>query len=114
LKKTISLLSNGLESSSMKTPELKAFFTQFKKEFKAVLAALDANQEVVITLGHFCISGFFKRGPQIWYFSLSDLRDPGLSEMLIRKAASFKDYKGEGNRWVSLVNLEENMRRHIC
>jgi len=113
MKQPLAMIRAGMESSSQPTAEMRAFYTVFKKELKAALKPLRADTELIISRGHFRVSGFFKKGLQIWYFSLEDLRDETLDRMLVRTAESFKDYTGGGNRYVSLENFQAELTRLI-
>lgn len=113
MKKTLAMIRSGITSSSQTTAEMRLFYSTFKKEFREVLKHLRADGELIITRGHFYVSGFFKKGNQIWYFSLEDVRDDQVDRMMVRPAVSFTDYTGGANRWVSLENLEPELTRLI-
>jgi len=102
MKKTLSLLNAGFESSSQTTPEFLKFFKTFKKEFKEELESVGAR-DIVFSKGHFYVSGFFTTNiGGIYYFSLSDVRDSWNKELLYRTATSYKDFTGGSNRYVTI------------
>jgi len=95
------LLSQGFESSSRKTEELKAFYRTFKSELSKELKSIGAT-DLKFSLGHFYVSGFFTaQSGQIYYFSLSDVRSSEFN-MLYRTAQHHKDWTGGGNQWVTI------------
>lgn len=112
MKKTLTFLKQGFESSAHKTPEFIAFTRTFKSEFKKVLKGLKCS-ELECSNGHFDISGFFNSANgQLWYFALSDVR--WISDdrcMLIRTAKHRKDFHGGQNRYADIGNLEEELSR---
>ena len=106
------MLLAGLESSSVKTPEFKELARAFKsvlaKELQSVGATLEAY-----SVNHFDMSGFFKKGEQLYYFSFGDvrgmefvLRRGDKVRMMYRTAKHLKDWTGGSNQW---VNVEEGM-----
>jgi hypothetical protein len=111
MKETVKLLEAGFESSSEKTPEFKAFVKVFKKEFTSELKSIGAT-DIVFSVGHFYISGFFTIGTQAWYFSLPDVRgmsyglfrdpDSCMNKLLYREAKDYKDYTGGVNRYAKI------------
>ena len=113
MTESIAMIRRGMASSSETTEEIKTFFRTFKKEFSFILACFQAAGSFTASRGHFYVSGFFQKGQQIWYFSLPDLRDAGLDQMLIRKASSFTDYTGGDNQYVSLSNLKNDLTKVI-
>jgi len=120
MKKTLSLLLQGFESSSSKTPEFIAFCNVFKSEFTKELKSIDAK-DIVFSIGHFYISGFFTIDKQAWYFSLPDVRQMDYvlknnpnscwSQLLYRTAKDYKDYRGGNNRY---VKIETGMANEMC
>jgi hypothetical protein len=107
MKKSLLLLKAGFESSSLLTPEFAMFSKIFKKELTAILTELSCTN-IEISRGHFYLSGFFKRGTQIWYFSISDVRYFE-SEILFRTATSFKDYTGGVNQYLRMSPLKNGL-----
>ena len=100
------LIIGGFQSSSGLTPHFKAFARIFKKLIKNELAKMDCEL-LTFNRGHFYVSGFFQLGNQIYYFSVSDVRDNwGTPKMLYRTATSIKDYTGGSNQY---VNIEDDM-----
>ena len=101
MNKTLALMIRGFESSSGRTPEFTAFCKTFKSEFKKELQPVGATN-IVFSIGHFYISGFYTVGTQPWYFCLDDVRwHPGNS-ILFRKAVDYKDFTGGVNQWAKI------------
>jgi len=116
MKKVLAMLLVGLESSSTKTPELKALSSAFKSALKKELESIGATLEAY-NLGHFDMNGFFKKDEQLFYFSLGDVRGMeftleggGRVQMMYRTAQHLKDYTGGGNNWVA---VEEGMGQNL-
>jgi len=111
MKKSITLLKNGFESSSGTTPEFLTFFRTFKSEFTKELKSIGAT-EIQIGKGHFYISGFFTINGQAYYISLSDVRDAEyhIPNLLYRTAQHYKDYTGGSNQY---VNIETGMVQNM-
>lgn len=111
MKKTIMLIGNGLENSSQTTQEFLTAYRAFKGEFTKILRDKECT-DIEIGKGHFYISGFFRaKTGQLWYFNLSDLRDPAdRMNLLYRTAMHNKDYTGGGNRWCQLSRVENDMK----
>jgi len=98
------LLSQGFESSSIKTLEFKSFCKKFRHAFiKELKRYYDINC-ITFNYGHFYISGFFSlEDGRIFYFSIPDVRSPSdQNRMLIRTAKSFKDYTGGSNNFITI------------
>lgn len=101
MQKTLKLLSQGFESSSQTTPEFVKYATTFKREVKARLAEIGAEL-LDFNRGHFYVSGFFKKGEQVYYFSQSDVRWFSGDGILVRTAKHTKDYSGGANNYTAL------------
>lgn len=111
MKKSVSLLSNGFESSSGVTPEFKHFSGVFRKELKKELESIGAT-DIKFSVGHFYISGFFTVNKQAYYFRTPDVRDfaygaalhpfSSANKLLYRTAKDYKDYTGGSNQYVSI------------
>lgn len=104
MNKTLELLEKGFESSSFKTPEFLSFVRTFKSEFTKELKSVGATN-IVFSVGHFYISGFFTKGSQVYYFSLSDVRGMVFARtpnMMYRTARDYKDYTGGINQWLDI------------
>ena len=99
MKKSLEMLRLGMESSSGKTLEFKAFVTQYKKDIKTELKNIGAT-DVKFRVGHFEVSGNFTIGTQCYYFSTSDVRNPNISQLMYRTCTDYKDYSGGYNQWV--------------
>jgi hypothetical protein len=121
MKQTVKLLKAGFESSSGKTPEFLNFVKVFKSEFKKELESIGATN-IVFSVGHFHISGFFTADDgQIYYFSLPDVRsfsygfainpDATMNKLMYRTAKDYKDYTGGKNRY---VKIESGMADNMC
>ena len=119
MKKTLELLKQGFESSSGKTPEFMEFTKVFKKEFTKELKSINAI-DIIFSIGHFDISGFFTIDKQAWYFSIPDVRDMDygleiypnscMNQLLYRTAKDYKDYTGGYNRYAKITTgMAENM-----
>jgi len=100
MKETVKLLEAGFESSSSKTPEFKHFARVFKKEFTTELKSVGATN-IIFSVGHFYISGFFTMNKQTYYFKTPDVRgfDNNRYKLLYRTAKDYKDYRGGHNRY---------------
>ena len=101
------------ESSSVKTPEFKAFANDFKRN---LMKQLDVTELTLITFstGHFYVYGFVKNKHtnKIAYFSISDVRhfsDAWYNNILIRTATSNADYTGGVNRSTTFPDLGEDL-----
>lgn len=117
MKKVLAMLAVGLESSTVKTPEFKALASAFKSALKKELQTLGATL-TAYSVGHFEVSGFFRKGDQCYYFSFGDVRGMEFViatgrkvEMMYRTARDEKDYTGGGNQWVEVgEGMAERMR----
>lgn len=109
MKQSLALIKQGFESSSYKTSEFLAFASVFKKEMKKLLHSKDCHN-IVFSVGHFYISGFFTNAlGQIYYFSISDVRGlmpmPGARyPILYRTAKSYSDYSGGSNCYANMTD----------
>jgi hypothetical protein len=96
------LLQRGFESSSVKTPAFRTFARLFKNDFTKELQSINATLEVY-SVGHFYVSGFFKVGEQLFYFSISDVRNYAehghWGSVLVRTARHTKDFSGGTNTY---------------
>ena len=111
MKETVKLLEAGFESSSGKTPEFKHFARVFKKEFTIELKSIGAT-DIIFSVGHFYISGFFTMNKQAYYFKTPDVRDVQyclannpescMCQLLYRTATDYKDYRGGQNRYAKI------------
>lgn len=95
------LQANNFESSSSKTLEFSQFARDFKKEFIKELQTIGANFDS-FGVGHFYVSGFFKKGEQLFYFSISDVRHGFGTKLLYRTAKHNKDWTGGSNRYAQI------------
>lgn len=91
---------NHFGSGTRNSPAFNTFYNSFKNKFRKQLQMVGASN-FEFSKGHFYLSGFFTKGRQIWYFSISDVRDTyGEPKMLYRTAGSYKDYTGGMNQYV--------------
>jgi hypothetical protein len=100
------LSTTEFESSSTKTPQFKAFVSQFRSEFKKEMKSVGVT-DVTFLVGHFDISGFYSYQGQIYYFSLCDVRGTYIVcevTMMYRTAEHLKDYRGGSNQWITIGN----------
>jgi len=109
MKKTLELLKAEFESSSGLTPQMKQFFTTFKREFTAGMKDRGFT-DIEVSRGHFYLSGFF-RAPsgQLYYFSFDDLRG-NKDRIYFRTAKHNKDWTGGSNQW---ANMDENLLDYL-
>jgi hypothetical protein len=102
MKQIKALLERGFQSSSGKTPEFSAFARLFKKHFTKELESVGALLKVY-SIGHFYVSGFFTIDEQLFYFSISDVRNykeqGHWGSVLIRTAQHLKDFTGGTNTY---------------
>lgn len=104
MENSVRLLRKGFESSSGLTQEFKDFVKTFKKDLTKQLKTIGA-EVTDFSRGHFYVSGFFKKGEKLFYFSLSDVRDAGYSNqinLLYRTARHNKDFTGGHNQYVRI------------
>ena len=112
MKKSIKLLRQGFESSSERTPEFTAFANTFKTELTFALKKKNAT-EIQFSVGHFYITGFFKVGTQMYYFSISDVREAehkAICNLLYRTAEHNRDFSGGHNQYAPIV---ENIHEYL-
>lgn len=106
MNQVAALIEGNFESSCGLTPQFKAFARLFKRLFTKELAKKECEL-VKFSRGHFYVSGFFKNGSRLYYFSVSDVRDNwGTPKMLYRTATSTKDYTGGHNQY---ADIKDNM-----
>lgn len=99
-------------SGSYNTPEFNKFYNKFKVEFKKLLKGIDGFNKLIISKGHFYLSGFIVINRSYYYFSISDVRSPMVpGELLVRTAKHDKDYTGGINNYVMLDNFVEEFKR---
>ena len=102
-----SRINQGFESSSCTTPEFKTFASKFRSALKKELKAAGAEL-VSFSRGHFYISGFYRVGSQLGYYSISDVRSgegrgfTNRPDILFRTAQHEKDYTGGANQYVTM------------
>lgn len=104
----------AFESSCQETKQFKAFFSGFKKSLKAELES-SSLELVTISKGHFCISGFLKKGDKYVYFSVSDVRGyDWYRQILYRTAKSVKDYTGGPNHYCSFGGFVKSCEKLLA
>ena len=112
-KKSIQLARLGFESSTVKTPEFKAFAQVFKKELTQELNKIGAKL-TDYSVGHFDVSGFFKVLDQYYYFSIPDVRwNPADMNILVRTAKNEHDYTGGSNHFVTASRFNKEIGRIV-
>lgn len=100
MNQSLSLLEQGLESSSETTSEWTRFVNQFKKDITIEINHIGATL-TAFNKGHFYVSGFFRTSSdKCYYFSTSDLRGTTNPQLLIRTAKDEKDYSGGNNNYL--------------
>lgn len=99
----IAATNKHFESSASQTPEYLAWHRLFKREFTKFLQERGMTDIEIGRPNHFDMSGFFRAGRQLYYFSISDLRW-SKDTMLIRTAAHNKDWSGGSNMFCPLSN----------
>jgi hypothetical protein len=116
MKKVLLMLSAGIQSSSVKTPEFKEFARAFKSMLAKELQSVGAKLEDY-SVGHFDVNGFFKKDEQLYYFSFGDVRGMEFVinrgdkvRMMYRTAKHLKDWTGGSNQW---VDIEENFAQRM-
>ena len=120
MKKIIEQLKIGeryFGSGGHNSPEFNKFFNSFKKVFKKELETIGAT-DFEAGKGHFYLSGFFRLGEQLFYFSISDVRHglgfdrSGQPKMLVRTAQHNKDWTGDSNNYVEIKEgIAEEIQR---
>ena len=88
-------------TNSKHDPYWKEFVRDFKKTIKKELEEINV-ENIVFSVGHYYISGFFQLGEQNYYFSISDVRHFSNDMMMVRTAKDFNDYRGGSNNWIKM------------
>lgn len=109
MENTLKLLARGFESSTGTTPAFTKYANTFKRELVARLEEIGAEL-VNFNRGHFYVSGFFRKGEQLFYFSQPDVRSGmgglmGADSILVRTAKHDRDYTGGRNHYSRLGEL---------
>lgn len=100
LVKQIKLGEEHFGSGGRNTPAFHTFFRSFTNKLTKQLRDAGCSN-IEFSKGHFYLSGFFKKGDQWWYFSLSDVRSNwGEPSLLYRTAKDNKDFTGGINKYV--------------
>jgi len=103
LRKLIEQGEDYFGSGGHNTPEFNSFAVKFKVRFRKELDKIEAT-DFELNKGHFYLSGFFRVGEQLVYFSISDVRHGFDSNMLVRTAEHNKDWTGGHNQYVTIQN----------
>ena len=111
LKNYLLLGEDHFGSGSVNSDEFNTWVRVFKKEFRMILNKIQAT-DFEISKGHFYVSGFFRVGEQLVYFSISDVRHGfNPDQMLVRTAEHNKDWTGGHNQYVT---IGDNMHKEIA
>lgn len=91
-------------------------FDSFSRKFKNVMKIIAQNTNcelVAYRQGAFAVSGFLQcNNGQIIYFATLDSRScKPLDNILFRKAAHIKDYRGESNHFSNVFDLTDNIKK---
>ena len=111
LKNYLLLGEEHFGSGGHNSEEFNTWVRVFKSQFRMELNKIGAT-DFELHKGHFYISGFFRVGEQLVYFSISDVRgsmDP--DQMLVRTAEHNKDWTGGHNQYVT---IQDGMSRAIA
>lgn len=93
---------NTSGTNSKHDPAFKSFTSLFKSFIKTELEKVNVTN-VVFSVGHYHISGFFTVGKQSYYFSLSDVRHGfDRDRILVRTAKDYNDYRGGSNNFITI------------
>jgi len=91
LKNYLLLGEDHFGSGSVNSDAFNTWVRVFKKQLRMELNKIDAT-DFEIHKGHFYVSGFFRVGEQLVYFSISDVRSGfDADQMLVRTAEDNKD-----------------------
>lgn len=101
---------------SQSTINNESLFDSFSRKFKNVMKIIAQNSNcelVAYRKGTFEVSGFLQRNDgQCIYFATFDSRAyKSLDDILFRKAAHIKDYRGESNHFSNLFDLADNIKK---
>jgi len=98
-------IERGIEDmGGYNSEDFKKLAGEFKKEMTKQLKTIDAKI-TAYSVGHYYVSGFFRTSnDKCYYFSLSDIRNGFVENLLYRTAEHEKDYSGGSNQYVTLNN----------
>ncbi len=111
MKKTLALLTIGIQGNAKITDEFRGFFLIFKHEFEYELYKLGCKK-VEIYEGHYYVSGFFTApNGRIFYFSMPVATfnvnsDGHFGSLLYRTAKDYHDFDGGKNNYIKLTNIQ--------
>lgn len=110
LKNYLLLGEEHFGSGSRNSDEFNTWARVFKSQFRMELNKIGAT-DFELSKGHFYVSGFFRVGEQLVYFSISDVRHGFQANMLVRTAEHNKDFSGGMNQY---VDIQDGMSREIA
>jgi len=103
-------------SGTRNTPEFKGFMRIVHSDFRKLKNAGIITDYKVIT-SHFYFVVFFTVNDThktVHYMSVSDVRHFTPNKILIRRAKNYKDFRGEGNNYISLDSkFSENLMAYL-
>ena len=102
--KEVTRLITGWQTSSTNSnqdPAFVAFKRIFKSAMTAELKKVNA-EDIVFSYGHYYVSGFFTKGNQPYYFSISDVRFFKDCKVLYRTAKDYGDFTGGHNMYAPM------------
>jgi hypothetical protein len=86
--------------------DFKDFFRKEKARISRNLKEMGCNN-IQMNYGFYYFSGFFTSSTgQVYYFSCSDVRHWGYTQLLYRTAKDYNDFTGGANRYVDVKNLK--------
>ena len=108
--KTLQHLKKGIiDEGCYTSDDFKKFVRTFRSEFKKEVAKI-GGENVVISGGHYWLSGFFTLNNQVYYISISDVRHFTVDNILIRTAENYKDFTGGRNHY---LKIKQDMLKEI-
>ena len=108
-QKSRAVVEGGFISSSVIDGAFKRFTRAFKSEIKGYLKAKDCEL-TSFNRGHFYLSGFFRnKEDQCFFFSISDVRFFGFTQILVREAEDENDYTGGANNLLALGDFQDRI-----
>jgi hypothetical protein len=111
LKNYLLLGEEHFGSGSVNSDEFNTWVRVFKSQLRMELNKIGAT-DFEVNKGHFYVSGFFRVGEQLVYFSISDVRGSmNPDQMLVRTAEHNKDWTGGHNQYVT---IQDGMSREIA
>lgn len=104
-KHIIKRLTQGIiDEGCYQSDDFKNFCREFRSFIKRELKKVGGT-DYQQSNGHYYITGFFTLNNQVYYISLSDIRD-GFNiydvDLLIRTAKDYKDFTGGKNNYIPI------------